>query len=46
VTVEEEQEKPDETTDILEALKASLKGKGKQPTSAVVKRKIGMAMSK
>lgn len=46
VTVEEEQEKPDETTDILEALKASLKGKGKQSTSAVVKRKMGMAMSK
>jgi hypothetical protein len=37
VTVEEEQEKPAETTDILEALKASLKGTGKQPTSAVAK---------
>jgi DNA end-binding protein Ku len=46
VIVEEEQEKPTETTDILEALKASLKGTGKQPTSAVAKRKMGMAMSK
>src|ERR671921_1896153 len=46
VIVEEEQEKPAETTDILEALKASLKGTGKQPTSAVAKRKMGMAMSK
>src|SRR5919107_2918704 len=46
VTVEEEQEKPVETTDILEALKASLKGTGKQPTSAGAKRKMGMAMSK
>src|SRR5918997_3819867 len=44
--VEEEQEKPAETTDILEALKASLKGTGKQPTSAVAKRKMGMPMSK
>jgi DNA end-binding protein Ku len=46
VTAEEEQEKPAETTDVLEALKASLKGTGKQPTSAVAKRKMGMAMSK
>src|SRR5215204_1993027 len=46
VTVEEEQEKPADTTDILEALKDSLKGTGKQPTSAVAKRKMGMAMSK
>jgi DNA end-binding protein Ku len=46
VTAEEEQEKPAETTDILEALKASLKGTGKQPTSAVANRKMGMAMSK
>ena len=42
LTVEEEQEKPAETTDILEALEASLKVPGKQPTSAMV----GMAMSK
>ena len=34
VTVKEEEEKLEETTDILEALKASLKVKGK-PTSAV-----------
>src|SRR5918994_1140108 len=46
VTAEEEEEKPAETTDILEALKASLKGTGKQPTSAVANRKMGMAMSK
>jgi DNA end-binding protein Ku len=44
VTVKEE-EKLEETTDILEALKASLKVKGK-PTSAVAKRKMGMAVSK
>jgi hypothetical protein len=46
VIVEEEQEQPAEATEILEALKASLKGTGKQPTSAVAKRKMGMAMSK
>jgi DNA end-binding protein Ku len=46
VIVEEEQEKPAETTDILEALKASLKGTVKQPTSGVAKQKMGMAMSK
>jgi hypothetical protein len=46
VTVEEEQEKPAETTDMLEALEASLKVPGKQPTSAMAKRKVGMAMSK
>ena len=40
-----EEEKPEETTDILEALKASLKVKGK-PTSAVAKRKMDMAVSK
>ena len=44
VTVKEE-EKLEETTDILEALKASLKVKGK-PTSAVAKRKMGMTVSK
>jgi DNA end-binding protein Ku len=36
VTVEEEEEKPEETTDILEALKASLKAKGKRTTSTAV----------
>src|SRR5918995_2584600 len=47
VTVKEEQEKPVETTDILEALKASLKVKSKQTTSAAVaKRKMDMAVSK
>jgi DNA end-binding protein Ku len=47
VTVKEEEEKPEETTDILEALKASLKVKSKQTTSAAVaKRKLDMAVSK
>jgi len=47
VTVKEEEEKPEETTDILEALKASLKVKSKQTTSAAVaKRKLDMAASK
>jgi DNA end-binding protein Ku len=47
VTVKEEEEKPEETTDILEALKASLKVKSKQTTSAAVaKRKMDMAVSK
>ena len=31
VTVKEEEKEPEETTDILEALKASLKVKGKSP---------------
>jgi DNA end-binding protein Ku len=47
VTIKEEEEKPEETTDILEALKASLKVKGKQTTStAVAKRKMDIAVSK
>ena len=47
VTVKEEEEKPEETTDILEALKASLKVKGKQTTSAAVaKRKMDMIVNK
>ena len=47
VTAKEEEEKPEETTDILEALKASLKVKSKQTTSAAVaKRKMDMAVSK
>src|SRR5919108_2130042 len=44
VTVKEEEEKPEETTDILEALKASLKIKPKTTsTSAKAKGKMGMA---
>ncbi len=40
VTVKEEEEKPEETTDILEALKASLKVKPKSATtSGAAKRK-------
>ena len=48
VTIKEEEEKVEETTDILEALKASLKVKGKSPTSTAVKAKgkISMAVSK
>jgi DNA end-binding protein Ku len=48
VTIKEEEEKIEETTDILEALKASLKVKGKSPTSTAVKAKgkIRMAVSK
>src|ERR671915_3950 len=48
VTVKEEEEKLEETKDILEALKASLKVKGKSPTSTAVKAKgkIRMAVSK
>jgi DNA end-binding protein Ku len=48
VTINEEEEKVEETTDILEALKASLKVKGKSPTSTAVKAKgkISMAVSK
>jgi non-homologous end joining protein Ku len=48
VTIKEEEEKVEETTDILEALKASLKVKGKSPTSTAIKAKgkISMAVSK
>ena len=48
VTNKQEEEKVEETTDILEALKASLKVKGKSPTSTAVKAKgkIRMAVSK
>jgi DNA end-binding protein Ku len=42
VTIKEQEEEPKETTDILEALKASLKVKGK-PTLAKAKEKMGMA---
>ena len=42
VTIKEQEEEPKETTDILEALKASLKVKGK-PTLAKAKGKMGMA---
>ncbi|HEY3524594.1 MAG TPA: Ku protein [Nitrososphaeraceae archaeon] len=47
VTINEEEEKVEETTDILEALKASLKVKGKSPTSTAIKAKgkISMAVS-
>jgi non-homologous end joining protein Ku len=43
VTISEQEEEPKETTDILEALKASLKVKGKPSTVAKAKGKIGMA---
>ena len=48
VTNKQEEEKVEEATDILEALKASLKVKGKSPTSTAVKAKgkIRMAVSK
>src|ERR671921_375120 len=46
VVAKEEEEKPEETTDILEALKASLKVKSKPHSSAVAKRKMDMAASK
>ena len=48
VTNKQEEEKVEEATDILEALKASLKVKGKSPTSTAVKvkGKIRMAVSK
>jgi DNA end-binding protein Ku len=48
VVVKEEEEKPEETTDILEALRASLKVKGKSSTSSAAraKEKMGMAVSK
>ena len=48
VTNKQEEEKVEETTDILEALKASLKVKGKSPTSTAVKAKgkIRMGVSK
>jgi DNA end-binding protein Ku len=44
--VTELEETPKETTDIIEALKASLKVKGKSSTSAKAKGKMGMAVSK
>ena len=45
VIINEQEEEPKETTDILEALKASLKVKGKPSTSTVAqaKGKMGMA---
>jgi DNA end-binding protein Ku len=48
VTIKEVEETPEETTDIIEALKASLKVKGKSSTSAAakVKGKMGIAVSK
>ena len=48
VPIKEVEETPEETTDIREALKASLKVKGKSSTSAAAKakEKMGMAVSK
>src|ERR687897_1793767 len=49
VVAKEEEEKPEETTDILEALKASLRVKGKLSTSSTAAKargKMGMAVSK
>ena len=48
VIVKEEEEKPEETTDILEALKASLKVKTKSTSAAVAKtkRRMDMAVNK
>jgi DNA end-binding protein Ku len=48
VPIKEVEEPPEETTDIIEALKASLKVKGKSSTSAAAKakEKMGMAVSK
>ncbi len=43
VIINEQEEEPKETTDILEALKASLKIKGKPTTVAKAKGKMGMA---
>ena len=45
VTVKEQEEESEETTDILEALKASLKVKGKPPTSTAAKAKGKMGMA-
>src|SRR5215216_7133141 len=45
VIVKEEEEKPEETTDILEALKASLKVKTKSTSAAVAKTKRRMDMA-
>src|SRR5215216_2737144 len=45
VVVKEEEEKPEETTDILEALKASLKVKTKSTSAAVAKTKRRMDMA-
>ena len=49
VVANEAEEEPEETTDILEALKASLKVKGKPSTSSTAAKargKMGMAVSK
>jgi DNA end-binding protein Ku len=48
VTINKVEKKTEETTDIIEALKASLKvkGKGSTSTAAKAKGKIGMAVSK
>ena len=48
VPIKEVEKTPEETTDIIEALKASLKVKSKSSTSAAAKakEKMGMAVSK
>jgi len=46
VAAKQEEDEPEETTDILEALKASLKAKSKPHTSDVAKRRLDMAVSK
>jgi DNA end-binding protein Ku len=48
IVPKQEEEEPEETTDIIEALKASLKVKGKSSTSAAAKArgKMGIAVSK
>jgi DNA end-binding protein Ku len=48
ITIKEVEETPEETTDIIEALKASLKVKGKSSTSAAAKAKgkMGITVSK
>jgi non-homologous end joining protein Ku len=43
VIINEQEEEPKEITDILQALKASLKVKGKSSTVAKAKDKMGMA---
>jgi hypothetical protein len=48
IVPKQEEEEPEETTDIIEALKASLKVKGKSSTSAAAKAKgkMGITVSK
>jgi non-homologous end joining protein Ku len=48
IVPKQEEKEPEETTDIIEALKASLKVKGKSSTSTAAKArgKMGIAVSK